>query len=177
MKGKQLVMRWKNDGNPPSPLQLPAEITVIAFPQLKNALEHWLDIVQYGLIKEKSTKHYTNSMTNWRDYDENYCFFVCKNELPVATVTVIFHRNENEAYIHMVACKESHRGMGIGNLLSQVAMYYVKEQKMDSAFLTTDDWRIPAIKSYLKAGFEPDLIDEDDVERWDNIYKIIKSQS
>jgi len=32
--------------------------------------------------------------------------------------------------------------------------------------LTTDDWRIPAIVGYLKAGFHPVLYDEGMEERW-----------
>lgn len=176
MKGQQLVMRWKNDGTPPIPVQLPNGFTVVPFPQLENALSHWLDIVQYGLSKGRmEEEYYTNLMTNWRDYDDNYCFFVCKDGLPIATITTIFHRQTNEAYIHMVACKEGYREMGIGNLLNQIALYHIKEQRMRSAFLTTDDWRIPAIKSYLKIGFTPDLVDEDDVERWDAIFKVIQS--
>jgi hypothetical protein len=47
---------------------------------------------------------------------------------------------------------------------------------MQTAFLTTDDWRIPAIKSYIRAGFIPDLSTEDFKARWEKIYAIIAEQ-
>ena len=45
----------------------------------------------------------------------------------------------------------------------------LKEQGMEMAYLTTDDWRIPAIKSYLRIGFEPDLSNDDFKTRWTKI--------
>ena len=46
---------------------------------------------------------------------------------------------------------------------------------MQTAYLTTDDWRIPAIKSYLRIGFTPDISTEDFKARWDEIFKIIEA--
>jgi hypothetical protein len=34
------------------------------------------------------------------------------------------------------------------------------------AYLTTDDFRVPAIRSYLRAGFLPVLYQEDMAQRW-----------
>ena len=73
----------------------------------------------------------------------------------------------------MVACKESARGKGYGTLLNNVALNVLKAEKMQTAYLTTDDWRIPAIKSYLRAEFMPDLSNDDFKERWKKIYEII----
>ena len=36
-------------------------------------------------------------------------------------------------------------------------------------YLTTDDFRLPAIVGYLKAGFVPVIYDEGMVERWQKI--------
>ena len=73
----------------------------------------------------------------------------------------------------MVACKESCRGKGIGSLLNQIALYELKKEGMETAYLTTDDWRLPAIKSYLRVGFEPDLSTDEFRERWKVIYELL----
>ena len=67
------------------------------------------------------------------------------------------------------------RGKGLGKLMFAVAIDCLKRENMLSATLTTDDWRIPAIKSYLKAGFRPNLTQQPDYpERWQKIYEIIE---
>ena len=76
----------------------------------------------------------------------------------------------------MVACKEAFRGKGYGTLLNRICEYTLKSEGMESAHLTTDDWRIPAIKSYLRAGFEPVTMGEDFPERWEKIFEIIKEK-
>ena len=76
--------------------------------------------------------------------------------------------------MHMVGCKPEFRGLGIGGILSELTEYVFKKEGMQTATLKTDDWRIPAIKTYLKIGYKPDLVSEPDYkERWDKIYQII----
>jgi mycothiol synthase len=74
----------------------------------------------------------------------------------------------------MVACKPDFRGRGLGHLLNDLALYTLKTRRMQTAWLTTDDWRLPAIRTYLKAGFRPDLDTEPDFSpRWKAIFEII----
>ncbi len=54
-------------------------------------------------------------------------------------------------------------------MLNKVAVETLKNEGMETAYLTTDDWRIPAIKSYLRIGFEPDVSTEDFAMRWEKI--------
>ena len=77
----------------------------------------------------------------------------------------------------MVACKPDFRGMGIGHILNNIAVNVLKTKGMKTAYLTTDDWRLPAIKTYLKAGFTPDLTTEPDFkERWNKIFALITNK-
>lgn len=46
-----------------------------------------------------------------------------------------------------------------------MAVYVLKKEQMDTAWLTTDDYGIPAIKTYLRAGFLPEYDAEDSLER------------
>ena len=164
-------MRWKNDGEAAPPVQTPQDCKILNFLQLENAMEQWLDIVQYGLSNgKKGATYYHDMMTKHPLYREDKCFFILENGYAVATLTVICNYEKKEGYIHMVACHELFRGKGYGSLLNQIAESTLKKEGMETAYLTTDDWRIPAIKSYLRIGFEPDLSTEDFRKRWDKIY-------
>ncbi len=171
----QLIMRWKNDhAEKPEPT-LPDGCEVLTFPEVRNAVDEWLDIVQYGLSNGRETKaYYDQIMTGWPHYSDDKCFFVKYRGEYVATVTVICDYENKDGYVHMVACRESARGLGIGNWMSSWADYVLRREGMETAHLTTDDWRIPAIKTYLKNGFEPDLVSREGFgERWGKIFEII----
>lgn len=171
---EQLIMRWKNDGKKEPELQIPENCRVVNFTQFDGAMEEWLDIVQYGLSEGKMDEAYYHSvMTSLPCYEESKCFFLLEEEKAVATITVVCDYDKKEGYIHMVACKESARGKGYGTFISKWALNVLKNENMETAYLTTDDWRIPAIKSYFGIGFEADLSTEDFVERWDKINKQI----
>ena len=171
---EQLIMHWKNDGKPAAELQIPENCRIVNFTEIENAMDKWLDIVQYGLSEgKKDAEFYNAAMTSRPNYEEDKCFFILENGEAVATLTVICDYDKKEGYIHMVACHEAARGKGYGTLLNNVSLHTLKKEGMETAYLTTDDWRIPAIKSYLRAGFTPDLSTEGFKERWDKIFEKI----
>ena len=170
----QLIMNWENDNVEAKEPALPAGIEVKIFPKLENALAAWQDIVRYldenGQL-DTSGEYYKIAMLDYPNYEDELCYFLLVQGEPAATLTVICDYEKKQGYIHMVACKPEFRGRGLGRLLNEIAVYTLKEKKMNTAYLTTDDWRIPAIKSYLRAGFFPDLETEADFkERWEKIY-------
>lgn len=171
---EQLVMRWKNDGKPIENIVFPQFVTVKNWKEANNPLDKWLDICSYGLTEKKEDEQYYNTCNyKYENYKPEDCWFFCYKGEEVATVTVICDDKSKEGYIHMVAAKDSARGKGIGNLMSVFAVGELKRRKMETAYLTTDDFRIPAIKSYIKGGFYADLSTEDFRDRWDKIFKII----
>ena len=173
----QLIMHWKNDGADAVAPVLPEGITVKTFPEMPDAVNVWLDIVRFMSQAESAPAgedYYDRLMRNWPHYDENMCYFLTVDGVPAATIAVVCNYPEKKGYIHMVACKPEFRGRRLGHLLNDIALYTLKKEGMETAHLTTDDWRIPAIKTYLKAGFTPDLESEPDFrERWDKIHSAI----
>lgn len=172
----QLIMRWKNDKTPAKPLVFPQGVTLKTMPKLENGVAHWLEIVKFMWQEPKdlSEDYYHRAMTDRPCYREEQCHFLLVDGEPAATITVICDYSTKEGYIHMVSAKPQFRGRGLGHLLNDVATMVLKREEMETAYLTTDDWRIPAIKSYLKAGFYPDLETEPDFkERWEKIYREI----
>ena len=171
----QLIMRWKNDERAPKAANIPDGVTIETFAQRESALDDWLDIIQYGLTDGRlDADCYKRCMTDLENYDENKCFFIVKDGVAAATITVICDGKTKEGYIHMVACRPEFRGQGLGTLLNDIAVFALKKEGMQTAYLTTDDFRIPAIKSYLRCGFVPDLSTEDFKERWAKIMKEIR---
>jgi len=172
----QLIMTWNNDGAPAHPPALPAGVEVQTLAAAEDGIGQWLEIVQY-MGREpvpRDRAFYDRAMTARSLYDPNDFFLLTAAGIPAATVTVICDMEKKEGYIHMVACKPAFRGRGLGHLLNNLALYTLKTRGMQSAWLTTDDWRIPAIRTYLKAGFRPDTQSQPDFsDRWQNILAVI----
>jgi len=172
--GGLLIMRWTNDGKSAPELVIPENCSIASFTQLEDAMNKWLDIVQYGLSQGLcGPEYYKETMLDYPNYTEDKCFFLVENGEAVATLTVVCDYEKKEGYIHMVACKETCRGKGYGTLLNALGIKTLKEEGMETAFLTTNDWRVPAIKSYLRAGFVPDMSTDDYKERWKIIFENI----
>jgi mycothiol synthase len=66
----------------------------------------------------------------------------------------------------MVGCRSSHLGRGLGWLVSLAAMHRMQAEGRERAVLQTDDFRLPAIRSYQRLGYRPLLFSEDHRRRW-----------
>ena len=86
----------------------------------------------------------------------------------IGTVTAYVNR-ENLGDVHMVAIRTDFRGRGLAKYLSAAALKKLDREKPDYIFLTTDEWRVGAVKSYLSAGFLPVEYDEGMEERWADV--------
>ena len=65
-----------------------------------------------------------------------------------------------------VAADPDHQGRGLGKAVCAAVIRYLLDRDYPSVVLSTDDWRRPAIKTYLRLGFRPKMIREDMPERW-----------
>lgn len=166
---EQLKMVWKKGETPE--IKAPEGCVLRTFDGTDKDVEIWLDIVSEGLTEKREDKAFFRECMFSRGELEYDKFFIveCENE-PAATIAVICDYNKKEGYIHMVACKEKFRGRGIGNYMNGIAVKTLLSAGMETAYLTTDDFRLPAIKSYLRAGFYPGIPDEEHEKRWNDIY-------
>lgn len=71
--------------------------------------------------------------------------------------------------VHMVAVLEDQRGKGLGHLVNAAVLHRLRDLGYRQAHLLTDDWRVPAIKSYLTAGFRPLHTHDSHAKRWSEI--------
>ena len=173
----QLTMRWKNDGSEAEELILPEGFSITTLPELENGIATWLEVVEVGLTGAKRDRdYYKKVMEDTPHYDENRCFFITQDGKAVATITVICNPVSREGLIHMVACDPACRGKGLGNLMGRLAVNQMREAGMETGILRTDKWRIPAIKSYLRAGFTPDLTVGETKEDWEEVFRTLESK-
>ena len=77
----------------------------------------------------------------------------------------------------MVAALESHRGKGLGHLVNAAVLNRLKDLGFEKSHLRTDDYRLAAIQSYLRAGFEPFNTHISHAERWDAIMDRLEDRS
>ncbi len=172
---EQLSMLWENDGARPLMPDVPPGMEIHKITDFENGIDMWLDVVQYGLSEKKEDENYYRCvMVGHENYDASYCFLLTENGFPVATSTLIFYPGKKHGYVHMVACRDEYRGRGIGTFLARFVVYLMKKEGMETADLETDDWRIPAIKTYLRAGFIPNIMSEDMNARWKKIYNALE---
>lgn len=104
-------------------------------------------------------------------------FIIYADGTPVATACAIPPTStEKRPEFGWVSASPAHQGKGLGYQVSLAVLHFIKECGFPETFLHTDDWRLPAIKTYLKLGFEPDITHETHPERWKTIIKKIDSK-
>ena len=102
-------------------------------------------------------------------------FFVVEHKSTAALVATAFARHRpTELHpfggeLSFVATDPDHRGKGLGTAVSAAVIRRFVEAGYRRIYLLTDDWRLPAIKIYLRLGFEPMQHCEGMAERWDKV--------
>ena len=68
--------------------------------------------------------------------------------------------------LDFVSAHPAHSGKGLGYGVCAAVTEYLVGRGYERVVLHTDDWRLPAIKTYLNMGFQPQIIEPDMPERW-----------
>jgi len=76
-----------------------------------------------------------------------------------------------------VAADPAHKGRGLGLATCAAVTALFIRRGYRRIYLQTDDWRLPAIKTYLNLGWEPFPYCEGMKERWDMVLKQLKGKS
>lgn len=123
----------------------------------------------------KCENDFKEKMENRKGYIEDGVFVIVQEDKFIATGTAICNHEHPEAYgyVHMIAADSEYSGKKLGYEITAAVLRKLRGDGFDKAELTTDDFRLPAIKTYHKLGFIPDLsVDETMRGRWETIYKI-----
>lgn len=78
---------------------------------------------------------------------------------------------EGVGYLHWVGAHFDHQGKGLGRAVSLAVMHYCRQKGCTDIVLDTDDFRIPAIRTYLGLGFAPEAgSPPDHAARWERVF-------
>lgn len=130
-------------------------------------------------VDEISESAFENKMLKDKMVNPENIFFLVSPSGDIAgTATYQYTGDEDTGSLHMVSIEKSYQGKGLAFPLVLYAVQKMVGDGKKKITLTTDDWRIPAIKTYLRAGFAP-VVKPGDAEmesRWANVMAQIKKQ-
>ena len=102
-------------------------------------------------------------------------FFATRGDRPVGTACVFLQPGEggDVPELGWVAVHPAHRGRGLGLEVCLAALGFVRGLGRRYAYLGTEDFRLPAIRTYLRLGFEPEMVDPSHPARWEALRRAL----
>ncbi|MBQ7322158.1 MAG: GNAT family N-acetyltransferase [Clostridia bacterium] len=140
----------------------------------REEIADWIEICKNGLFGPNLNEEaFGKYILRWRDLvPEKDLFFVVNAEgMRVATIAYVRYA-DGTGYVHCVGSLPETRGKGVGHAMISHALEMGEEREVSHTVLTTDDFRLAAIKTYLDAGFLPVLYHDPDSDmgaRWDKV--------
>ena len=152
---------------------LPEGYSFTFFRECKEDIDAWCDICRKASMcsNPNNDEAFTKVMRSVKgiELEKDLFFVVAPDGSKIATSALIHNKEKNSGYLHMVAAIPEHRNLGIGHAMLSFAMSLAEDRGIEYSILTTDDYRLPAIKNYLVGGFCPVLYDDPESDmraRW-----------
>ncbi len=168
-------LKMYNFNPQPKGLELPEGFTLTKFVGDED-IPAWLEICGDGLVDVNADiDHFDTTIVKAEGVDPcRDTYFIEKDGKKIATFTAVPDMNNTGmGNLHMVACKTAYRGLGLGTFMGDCCLQILKNIGVQKVYLLTDDFRIPAIKSYLSCGYlpvdYPNDGDTDMLTRWQRI--------
>lgn len=137
---------------------------------------HWANIITDSFGGSKRTAEDTRREILERDvFVPDGLFFTTYEDTPVGTACA-WRQSVDETevgYVHMVGVESKHTGYKLGKWVSLAVLYYFRDNGFICSMLDTDDFRIPAIKTYLNLGFIPLFLEDTQHSRWKQIFETL----
>jgi mycothiol synthase len=137
--------------------------------------------VEGGIGREWTVEKVRERIVDRPQFDADGLYFATSDAdggRPVASACAWWREAGDMGNVHMVCALPSHRGRGLGRLVTLAVLHRLRERGFRSADLTTDDFRMAAIKSYLGLGFvpvyrtDPERLDDHEA-RWSAIFAML----
>ena len=130
-------------------------------------------------VEEISENVFEEKMLKDKSVNPENIFFLISPIGDIAgTVTYQYTNDKDTGCIHMVAIEKNYQGKGLAAPLMLYAVQKIIDDGKKEIILTTDDWRIPAIKTYCRTGFVPVIKpgDSDMENRWQEVMEKINNK-
>lgn len=132
----------------------------------------WCECLRGGkLLGDRTDEEaYRDEITNFKDIvPERDIWFIDRNGEHIGTATGFVFGGTNVGDMHQVGIREDFRGKGLAKFLCYAVLSSLRDRGVHHVSLTTNEWRVPAVKSYLSAGFLPVEYDEGMEARWKTV--------
>ncbi|MHB9130156.1 MAG: GNAT family N-acetyltransferase [Armatimonadota bacterium] len=136
---------------------------------------HWSRIIAESFRRLREECSFDTMMRNDPAFHPERIFFITHGKEPVATASAWYvpEKLPDAGMIHYVGACDKHTGKKLGYWVSLAALHHMVQERRRRAWLSTDDTRLPAIKTYLNLGFAPLLIHEEQRERWAAVFRAL----
>ena len=153
-------------------LELPAGYSMRTYH--KGDEEHWARIISDSFGgRERTAQDTANEITSRDVFIPDGFYFAIHRGVPVGTACA-WRQSVDEkdvGYVHMVGVVAEHTGHKLGKWVSLAVLSHFRDNGFKCSMLDTDDFRIPAVKTYLNLGFIPVYVEEGQPERWSDIFE------
>ncbi len=130
---------------------------------------HWERIVATAFGGEPGRYDFERILRSHPSYrPERILFVTDPSGRPVATASAWQMPGilADAGTVHYVAVLPEAQGRHLGTCVTLATLHHMVAEGFTRATLTTDDFRLAAIRTYLRLGFEPVLVHENQRERW-----------
>lgn len=133
----------------------------------------WCRLVNEAIGGEYTPETMRESLLSQPWFDEHDLFFLEKDGLIAGTACAQRERvaQERTGLVHMLVVDPKHRAIGLGRALLAATLRRLKDVGCRSAALSTDDFRLAAIRLYLAFGFRPTLTHDSHAGRWHEVLR------
>jgi len=80
-------------------------------------------------------------------------------------------RYPDAGYVHYVGVRIGDRGRRLGEVVTRRVLAHFVAAGLDQAVLETDDFRLPAVRTYLRLGFVPQPQTPGEARRWSRVLR------
>ena len=163
----QLKMFWINDKKVEL-LPLPEGYSFSTYKDEADKAA-WVECCKNGLVGDDTKPEFFDDCIAGDEHCNpcTDCFFLDYNGEHIGTITAINQGGIGD--MHMVGMKTEFRGKGLGKYLNNMCIYKLANEGVSHIYLTTDEWRKGAVKSYLTSGFLPVQYEMGMEERWEKV--------
>lgn len=132
---------------------------------------HWARIMNEAFSTEHTADTFVQEMMNHPAYRPDRIFFIdAPDGTPCATASAYRQEAWGDAgYVHWVAVCAAHAGKKLGYIVSLAVLLKFREEGCTRAVLDTNDFRLPALKTYLRLGFRPKVVKDYQIVLWRNV--------
>ena len=165
---RQLRMLWPVTKCPPE-ITIPEGYAIRSFREGDE--EDYIAVLNDRDLGDWTVERLQSILTNLLSPEGVY--FVTWGDIPVATACAQDSGSDEDGKLigelGWLAANPEHKGKKLGMAVSAAVVNHLLDLGYDEIYLLTDHWRYPALKTYLKLGFEPMLRGPDDRYLWGKI--------